>query len=83
MKLDSASIKAHSEIDKAKLNAGNSLDNVTLTAKQVDVMAPGEYTDVMDRAATETWTNGAMSQPWMKYALYGAAAFFLWKFLKK
>jgi len=80
-------------IDTSKLNAGemsrattakaSDLDNLTLTATKVDTMIPGDLTNVMDQAAAQSWSGGADSSSWMKYALYGVAAYAFYKFVLK
>ena len=67
-------------VNKAK--AMHELDNLTLDTKKVILQMP-DSTKVMDQAAAETWNVAQADQPWMKYALWGAAAFLIYKFVLK
>tara|TARA_R110002110_G_scaffold349379_2_gene559554 strand:- start:559 stop:810 length:252 start_codon:yes stop_codon:yes gene_type:complete len=82
MNIDTSKLKA-GDMSKATTTAAHNLDNVTLTATKIDTMLPGELTEVMDQAAAQSWDAGTETAPWMKYALYGAAAYFIYKFVLK
>lgn len=69
--------------DAKKHQAANDLDSSRLTLDTKQVLAPGDMTNVLDQAAAESWNVTTAETPWMTYALYGAAAYLVWKLVFK
>ena len=84
MNIDTTNMKP-GEMRSATTTAADSLDNLSITATKVDTMVPGDMdmTSVMDQAAAESWDAAVPTSPYLKYALYAAAAYAIYKFVLK
>ena len=82
MNIDTTNMKP-GDMRSATTTAADSLDNLTIT--KVDTMLPGDMdmTSVMDQAAAESWDAAVPTSPYLKYALYAAAAYAIYKFVLK
>jgi len=69
--------------DNKKAELANGLENLDLKAVKITDLSPTEYKGTLDVAAAKTWDAAPGQMPWMKYALWGAAAYLVYKFVLK
>lgn len=70
-----------------KTELANTLSDadIQVTATRVDdldlsKLTPQMETDLMNASAVQTWDNNT---PWLKYAMWGAGAWLIWKYVLK